>query len=130
MFLLKLLSILAASVTLRDCGSSSDQASITGMGFAPQSPRPGDPTELWVAYDLKTRITGGTATYSYSFNGIPFSPTIEDLCTQTVCPKELGIYNETTSSEFPSVSGKILSTIKWKDQDTKPIWCVELTIKI
>lgn len=130
MFLLKLISVLASSVTLRNCGSSTDQATITGMGFSPQSPRPGDPTELWVAYDLKTRITGGTATYSYSFNGIPFSPTIEDLCTQTGCPKEIGFYNETSKSDFPSVTGKIISTIKWVDQDVKPVWCTELTFKI
>lgn len=123
--------LLASTVTLRNCGSSSDQATILGMGFAPQSPSPGELTELWVAYSLKAPITGGTATYAYSFNGIPFSPTIEDLCTQTLCPKAIGVYNETSSSDFPSgITGKIISTIKWADQNTKPVWCTELTFKI
>jgi hypothetical protein len=126
--MLKLL--LASTVALRNCGSQTDQATITGLGFAPQSPKSGDLTELWVAYDLKTPITGGTATYSYSFNGIPFSPTVEDLCTQTSCPKEVGVYNETSTSEFPSVSGKIVTTIKWANQDNLPVWCTELTFKV
>ena len=131
MLLFKIFSILASTVTLRNCGSPTDQAPITGMGFEPQNPNPGELTELWVAYDLKTPITGGTASYSYSFNGIPFSPTIEDLCTQTSCPKEVGTYNETSTSDFPSgVTGKIITTIKWANQDSKPIWCTELTFRI
>ena len=131
MILLKIFSILISSVTLRDCGSPTDQATITSMGFEPQNPKPNELTELWIAYDLKTPITDGTAIYSYSFNGIPFSPTIEDLCTQTNCPKLVGSYNETSTSEFPSgITGKIISTIKWIDQNAKPIWCAEMTFKI
>jgi len=123
--------LLASSVSLRDCGNpNTDKATITGMGFSPNSPVAGDPTELWVSYDLKSPITGGTATYSATFNGIPFNPTVEDLCTQTSCPKAIGVYNETSKSTFPSVSGKIVSKIQWKDQDSQPVWCLESTFKI
>jgi len=130
--MLRALVLLAATVSLRDCGNpSTDQAAITGFGFSPSNPNPGDPTELWVAYDLKTPITGGTATYSFSLNGIPFSPTVDDLCTQTSCPKDAGIYNETSKSDFPSgVSGKIVSKIQWKNQDSQPVWCLESTFRI
>jgi hypothetical protein len=130
MFLNKLFTIIAASVTLRDCGDVSDQAKITGMGFYPLNPSPNQDTELWVSYDLNSIITGGTATYSYSFNGIPFSPTIEDLCTQTICPQNIGDYNETSKSTFPSgVSGKVISKIQWENQNFQPIWCLEMTFK-
>ena len=126
------LILLAATVSLRDCGNpTTDQAVITGYGFSPSNPSPGDPTDLWVAYDLKSPITGGTATYSFSLNGIPFSPTVDDLCTQTTCPKEIGTYNETSKSSFPSgVSGKIVTKIQWANQDKEPVWCLETTFKI
>ena len=122
-----LLKLLASVVTLRNCGDGT--GTITGMGFSPESPKAGDQTELWVAYALHSPITGGTATYSYTFNGIPFSPTVEDLCTQTVCPKAVGDYNETSQSEFPAVSGKVVTKIQWADQDKAPVWCAELTFK-
>ena len=129
---LRALLLLAATVSLRDCGNpTTDQAAITGFGFSPSNPNPGDPTELWVAYDLKSALTGGTATYSFTLNGLPFTPTVDDLCTQTVCPKDVGTYNETSKSEFPSgVSGKLVSKIQWKNQDSQPVWCLESTFRI
>ena len=130
-FLRAALILLAASLSLRDCGNpSTDQAAITGFGFSPSNPNPGDPTELWIAYDLKSPITSGTATYSFTLNGLPFSPTVDDLCTQTECPKEIGTYNETSKSTFPTgVSGKIVSKIQWKNQDSQPVWCLESTFR-
>ncbi len=133
MSLLKLIfGIIGTVVTLRDCGNpNTDQATITGMGFTPSNPSPNENTTLWVAYDLRSPIQGGTATYSLSLNGIPFTPTVDDLCTQTTCPKEVGSYNETSSSLFPQgVSGKIVSKIQWKNQDNLPVWCQETTFKI
>ena len=127
-----LIAFIAATVSLKDCGNpATDQAIITGYGFSPSNPIAGDLTELWVAYDLKSPITGGTASYSLSLNGIPFTPTIDELCTQTVCPKEVGSYNETSHSTFPSgISGKIVSKIIWKNQDNNPVWCLESTFKV
>ena len=131
-FLRGIVIFLAATVSLKDCGNpSTDQAVITGYGFSPSNLAPGDQTELWVAYDLKSPVTGGTATYSVNLNGIPFSPTVDDLCTQTSCPKDIGTYNETSKSTFPSgVSGKIVSKIQWKNQNDQPIWCLESTFRI
>ena len=108
-----LLGFIATSVLLRDCGSpNTDQANISSMGFTPADPLPNENTTLWIAYNLKTPITGGTATYSVSFNGIPLTPTVDDLCSQTICPKSIGFYNETSSSLFPDgLSGKIVSKI-------------------
>jgi len=127
-----LIMLVGAVVSLRDCGNpATDKAAITGYGFSPESPVGGDATELWVAYNLKSPITGGTATYSVNLNGIPFTPSVDDLCSQTVCPKETGFYNETSKSTFPTgISGKILTKIQWKNQDNEPVWCVETTFKI
>ena len=127
-----LVLLMGASVSLRDCGNpATDQAQIMSMGFSPSSPVAGDNTTLWVSYDLKSALTSGTATYSVSLNGIPFTPTVDDLCTQTSCPKDIGFYNETSSSDFPSgITGKIVSKIQWKNQDNLPVWCVETTFRI
>jgi hypothetical protein len=127
-----LIMLVGAVVSLRDCGNpETDQAKITGYGFSPENPVGGDPTELWVAYDLKSQLTGGTATYSFTLNSIPFSPTVDDLCTQTTCPKEIGTYNETSKSTFPTgISGKVVTKIQWKNQNNDPVWCMETTFKI
>ncbi len=123
---------IATTVSLRDCGNPLiDQAIITGMGFTPSNPLPNENTTLWVAYNLLTPIQGGTATYSVSLNGIPFTPTVYDLCSQTVCPKGVGSYNESSSTLFiEGISGKIVSKIQWVNQDNLPVWCQETTFKI
>jgi len=118
---------LIALTTMRDCGNGLGRAALLSFDSTPATPKAGDNVSLWVAYDLPApAITGGTATYSFSLNGIPFPPTVEDLCTQTECPKDPGLYNETSSSIFPSgISGKIVSQIAWRDPDDTLIWCVE-----
>jgi hypothetical protein len=118
--------------SMRDCGNGLGRAPLLGFDSVPAAPKAGDNVSLWIAYDLPTpAITGGTATYSFSLSGIPFAPTVEDLCTQTACPKEPGVYNETSSSIFPSgVSGKIVSQIAWRDPDDTLIWCVENTWRV
>jgi hypothetical protein len=118
--------------SIRDCGNGVGRAPILSLDSVPASPKAGDTVTTWVVYDLSPpAITGGTATYSFTLNGIPFPPTVEDLCTQTACPKEPGIYNESSSSVFPAgVTGKILSQIAWRDPDDTLIWCVENTWRV
>lgn len=127
-----LLKITAGLMTIRDCSNGLGRAALLGFDSQPASPVAGDNVTLWVAYDLpEPAITGGTATYKFSLNGIPFTPTVDDLCTQTVCPKDTGFNNESSWSIFPSgVSGKIVSSIAWKDQNDDLVWCVETTWRV
>lgn len=126
------LALILLGVTgMRDCGDGLGRAVLLGFGSSPESPRPGDNVSTWIAYDLPApAITAGTATYSFSLNGIPFTPSVEDLCTQTLCPKEPGLYNETSSSIFPQIAGKIVAQIQWRDPDDTLIWCVENTWRV
>ena len=114
------------------CGGQTGRATLLGFDSVPANPVAGDNVSTWIAYSFSSpAITGGTATYAYSLNGLPFPSSTYDLCTQTVCPKEPGIYNETSSAIFPSgVSGKIVSSITWKDQNGELVWCVETTWKV
>ena len=118
--------------SIRDCSNGLGRSALLGFNSEPTSPKAGDNVSLWIAYDLPPpAITGGTATYTISLSGIPFTPTVQDLCTQTKCPIETGFHNETSSSIFPSgISGKIVSQIAWRDQDDALIWCVETTWKV
>lgn len=129
--MLKLLT-LALLASIRDCGEGMGRAALLSFDSQPVSPKAGDNVTLWVAYDLPApAVTSGTATYSFSLNGIPFAPTVDPLCTQTACPIDVGLHNETSSSVFPSgVSGKIVSQIAWRDQDDALLWCVETVWKI
>jgi hypothetical protein len=130
--LTKFLILFAALSTMRDCGNGAGRAAVLGFDSQPSSPKAGDNVTLWVAYDLPSPpITGGTATYSFSLNGIPFTPTVNPLCDETACPKDTGFNNESSWSIFPSgLSGKIVSKIEWHDQNNALVWCVETSWRV
>jgi len=119
-------------LVMRACVGVIGRATLLGFDSTPTNPVAGDNVSTWIAYSLPSpAITGGTATYGISLNGLPFPPTVDDLCTQTACPKDPGDYNESSSALFPSgVSGKIVSSITWRDQDDAVVWCVETTWKV
>jgi hypothetical protein len=127
-----LILFLSSLTTIRDCGNGLGRAELVGFDSQPASPRPGDNVSLWVAYTLPSpAITDGTSTYSVVYNGIPFPKTVDPLCEQTTCPKSVGFNNETSWSLFPSgLSGKVVSTIEWADQNDDLVWCVETTWKV
>ena len=133
LFLFKTLFLLLNGLsTIRDCGLGLNRAPLLAFDSSPANPVAGDNVSLYVLYDLPDpTITSGTATYSFSLNGIPFTPTIDDLCTQTKCPIESGIHNETSWSIFPSgISGKIVSQRAWRDQNDELVWCIETTWRV
>jgi hypothetical protein len=127
-----LMLIFSGLMSIRDCGNGMNRAALLSFGSSPANPKAGDNVTLYVYYDLPApTITGGSATYSLTLNGIPFAPDVQPLCTQTKCPIENGIHNETSWSIFPSgVSGKIVSQIEWHDQNDELVWCVETTWRV
>jgi hypothetical protein len=116
--------------SIQSCGDG--RATLVGMESTPAFPKAGDNTTLWIAYDLpEPAVTGGTATYSVTLNGLPLNPTTEDLCTQTKCPIEAGVHNESSWSLFPSgITGTIVSKIDWTDEHNERIWCVQTKWKL
>lgn len=89
-------------------------------------------------YDLNKEITGGTSSYKVTYNGIPLPATVDDLCADQAggtqpdpCPMAVGVHNDKSISQFPSgVSGKIVFTTTWADQDKEQVLCVEWTVKL
>jgi hypothetical protein len=125
-----------ATATVRNCGTSNDLAKNLVISIVPDAPKSGEDVTTIFEYDLESVISGGTATYAFTFNGIPFSPTSNDLCVEQAggccpdpCPLGIGHHVDKSITAFPSVSGKIVTTIKWEDQYKSQILCVEWTVK-
>jgi hypothetical protein len=125
-------ALLLGWASVRNCGSASDRASILNIVSDPVNPVPGDNVTLSVQYSFAGEpITGGTAHYKAVVNYFPVYDETYDLCTQTNCPKDPGTYTEVSTSQVPaSISGKIVTTINWADQNSNPVWCVETTWKV
>lgn len=119
-----------ASASVTDCGAGKSIFTIQSQALVPDPPTPGQSYDYWFAYTVPEGVTvdAGTASYKVSLNGIPFSPTVDDLCTQTTCPKTAGFYNESSSDTWPTgVSGKIVTTLEWKDGNGNLLLCSQIT---
>lgn len=119
-----LLAISMLSGTIENCSPSNSLAKIEKMGISPVNPQPGDLSTIWIEYTLPKDVTGGTATYAYTLNYIPFKPYSVDLCSENECPLVAGYHNSSGTSTFPDVSGRIDGKITWATTDGTPVWCV------
>lgn len=101
------------------------------MSFSPDPAVPGENSTLLLSMTVPQEITDGTATYSTTFNFIPFSPTVEPLCGNIQCPILVGDLH--TYSSFPidpTLSGTLQLRIEWKDLSKVQLLCVEIKTKI
>ncbi len=122
-----------SSSTLADCGAGKGLFTIVSQGFWPEPPVAGQPYDYWFFYTVPDGLTveAGTTKYSLSLNGIPFTPTVDDLCTQTFCPKTPGSYNESSSDTWPSgISGKIITKLEWYDSAGSLLLCSQVTERV
>lgn len=124
------LSLLFAAASIRDCSINQNIAQITSLSIEPQIPVVGDNVTITVQYNLLQDITNGTVQYLASFNGIPFNPVTESLCSSIACPQYTGSYTQIGSNIIPDVSGKIVLTTTWNNQNNQQIWCVETTFRL
>jgi hypothetical protein len=117
---------------LRDCSSGTSAFKYLTASLTPDPVVKGKDATLSLSCEIPDGLTvmGGTTQYSFSFNGIPFSPTTEDLCSQVACPLVPGLYSNSTVSPFPDVSGKVITTIKWFDTAKTLLYCLEMTVKV
>jgi ML domain len=125
--LLALLSSSAAA-SITNCNANS-AFKINALGFWPDPAVRNANSTVSFDFTVPAEVTKGTAKYSFNFNGIPFQPTTEDLCTQTTCPILPGTYNQSSSSDFPDVSGKIETKIEWFDENSVNLLCVQIKTK-
>ncbi len=93
----------------------------------------GQLTDLYLDYTVPedVYIYDGTSIITYTFNGLPFTPTTGPLCGQIPCPLVPGTYINNTQSTWPEgVSGKIITTVSWFDVNNTELLCFQITAKI
>ena len=130
---LLVLTLSSVFATVSDCGVGKSIFTIQEQSFSPSPPVAGKPYDYWFTYTVPDGITidAGTAKYSLSFNGIPFTPEVNDLCLQTVCPKTSGLHNESSTDTWPSgISGKIVTKLEWFDGNNNLLICSQVTERV
>ena len=130
LFLLTLLFGVAQG-SIKDCAPSS-LFKLNGLAFWPDPPTQNENSTISLDYTIPagTSIDAGSVVYSVTYNFIPFSPTTEDLCTNTKCPLLPGTYNQSTSSNFPDLSGSVTITSKWYDSLKNLLLCYVVQVKV
>ena len=120
------------SFTYKSCGIASDIAQNIKLYVDPVLPVV-DYT-LYLNADLSTEVSKGTSKYTVTYNFMPLSPTVNDLCTEIAssnitCPLSNHISSQSKGSIPNGLSGS--STIKneWFDDNNKRILCMLFTIK-
>ena len=129
--LFTLASIAFASASITDCGGPYAAFQISKLVQNPDTyMSPGTNVTLSLTYNVPIEITGGTATTSASLNGLPLTPTTEDLCSKVACPIAPGEHNGDSWFTFPSgVSGKITSQVVWRDSAGTELLCLNSVMK-
>ena len=129
MFLAILSLLLSANASVTDCSKSTSLFKITSFSFGPDPPIKGQNSTLDLFMNVPAPVTGGTATYSITYNFIPLSPTTEDLCAVVPagCPIAAGTLHTVSSFPFDgSLSGSITVKIEWKDLSADQLMCVSI----
>ena len=126
-------AILNASNSVTDCSKGTSVFKFISGSLLPDPVVPGRDSSITLNLKIPagTIVDAGTAKYSFSFNGIPFSPTTEDLCSDVACPLLGGPYTNTTTSVFPSgVSGKVVTKIEWFNINGNRLLCADVTARL
>lgn len=123
--------------TMKDCSSSSHIGHITSLTMDPSAPVSGQYVLISMDYLLDSDVTGGTAKYTASFNGFPFTPTVNDLCTDlaetnTPCPLLAGPIHFESINQIGdgTTHGTIDAKVTWTDSANVEILCWEFVVRV
>jgi len=119
-----------SSVT--DCSNGKSLLTLTSMSFSPDPTVPGQNSTLLLSLDVPAEVTNGTATYTTTYNFIPFAPTTDPLCYVTVpCPIEVGTIQTRSSYPIPAdLKGTLQIKVVWNDLDGNLLMCVSVSTKL
>ena len=120
-------------VTLKDCGVDTALFTINSMSIVPPFATPGTSSTLNLDYTVPggTTVTDGTTKYEFTFNGIPFTPTVESLCQNIPCPLGPGSYQNASDVDWPTgLSGKLKTRMTWLDPASTVLLCLDTTASL
>jgi len=133
---MNLLALLAASYgsnIVSDCSKGASEVKINSMTFQPDPPVKGQNSTLSLALNNPSDILGGSAIYSFTYNFLPLTPEVYDLCSQVPdgCPILAGPLDIVSSYPIdPSLSGTIVAKLEWKDTANIQLLCISITMKV
>ena len=120
----------AQTVQVSNCNTNS-VFTITDLSVDPTVPVKGQNITVHTVFNVPNDVSSGLATYKFSLNGIPFTPTVDDLCTQTACPILSGTHDEYSSVTVPDIGGKVIVDMIWSDMtSTTTYLCLRTTLKL
>jgi hypothetical protein len=128
-----LTSYTASLSSVSDCSKGASQVKINSMTFQPDPPVKGQNSTLTLDLSVPTDILAGTATYSFTYNFIPLTPEVDDLCSQVPggCPIKAGPLELVSSYPIDAnLRGTIVAKIEWKDTANIQLLCVSITMKV
>jgi hypothetical protein len=120
------------SFTYKSCGTSTDIAQNIKLDIDPILPVT-DYT-LYLNADFSKEVTSGTSKYTVTYNFIPLSPTVNDLCTEVAssnitCPLSNHISSQSKGSVPSGLSGSTTIKNEWINSDSQRILCMLFDIK-
>jgi hypothetical protein len=122
----------SVGASVSDCSKGGALFTLTSMSLTPDPPVLGQNSTLLLSMGVPEEINNGTAKYSYTYNFMPLSPTVDDLCDTTVaCPIVVGTLD--TRSSFPfdkALTGTLKVNIEWRDLTERLLLCVSLNLKL
>jgi hypothetical protein len=89
---------------------------------------------LYLNADLSNEVSKGTSKYTVTYNFIPLTPTINDLCTEIAnsnitCPLSNHISSQSKGNIPDGLSGTTVIKNEWLDDNNKRILCMQFTIQ-
>jgi len=124
--------LIQTDAKVTDC-SKGGLFKLTSMSFMPDPPVKGLNSTLFLSMNVPTEVTGGTATYTVTYNFIPLTPTTDNLCTVVLsgCPIMPGTLDTVSSIPFDgSLSGSLNFKIRWSDLSNAELMCVFIQTKL
>jgi hypothetical protein len=117
----------------QSCSTATDLAKNFVVTIDNDAPAQGEKVSTTFDFDLDAPITGGTAYYSAILNGLGPFTSQAILCDETAktndpCPLGVGHHHQVSTAEN-TVSGKVVTTITWYDNNDAQILCAILTTK-
>ena len=119
----------SAFASIQDCNTSSI-FQLTKLGLIPDSASAGEQVDMTVQFNNPgPDVVDGLVTTSVIYNFLPFSPSVEALCSNTQCPLVSGFNDRSTSNPWPSgLSGTVTSTIVWSLNEDM-LLCIKVSVK-
>jgi hypothetical protein len=118
--------------TIKNCGTDSALFHIDSLALIPDPPVPNKEINFVNIFTNPGEdVTDGSVITTINYNGLPFTPQTDPLCSKVVCPIVHGSNDRSAASQWPAdLTGKIVSKIEWYNAKGVLLLCFETSVKV